>query len=208
MSEEGVKVNIQTETLPPAGPVGRPRPPVLTAAAPDPSMTNLPLILRPEHPADTGAIERLHERAFGPGRFARTAYRLREGVPHETALSFVALVGTFIVGSNRLTRIRAGGEPALLLGPITVDPAFTRRGIGQALLERSIGAAREGGHGLVILVGDEGYYARAGFRRVPRGRLVLPGPVDPDRVLALELVAGALDRAAGPVRPERSAAVA
>ena len=166
-------------------------------------MTELSLIIRPEASVDADAIERLHERAFGPGRFARTAYRIREGAPHLLDLSFTALVGTLLVGSVRLTPVRAGGQPGLMLGPLTVDPAFENRGIGRALIGRAIDAARERHHELVFLVGDELYYARFGFTRVPRGQLVMPGPVDPDRLLAAELVEGALGRAGGMILPRR-----
>lgn len=163
-------------------------------------MTQLPLVIRAEQPADSDPIERLHERAFGPGRFARTAERLREGAPHIPELSFTALVGTLLVGSVRLTPVLAGEARALMLGPLTVDPAFEKRGIGSGLMARAIAAARERAeHALVLLVGDEPYYSRFGFRRVPEGQLVMPGPVDPDRFLALELRDGALAAARGPV---------
>jgi predicted N-acetyltransferase YhbS len=168
-------------------------------------MTELSLIIRAEQPIDAEAIERLHERAFGPGRFARTASRLREGAPHLIELSFTALVGTLLVGSVRLTPVLAGPEPALMLGPLTVEPAFENRGIGAALMRRSLEAAKAKGHGLVLLVGDESYYSRFGFRRVPPQHLQLPGPVDPNRFLALELVEGALARAKGIVTAIRDA---
>lgn len=164
-------------------------------------MTQLPLVIRPESPADADAVERLHERAFGPGRFARTAYRIREGAPHRLDLSFTALVGSLLVGSVRLTPVTAGDVPALMLGPLTVDPAFESRGIGRALIERALDAARVAGQGLVLLVGDEPYYSRFGFKRLPPGRLAMPGPVDPDRLLAAELVEGALGHARGAVKP-------
>jgi predicted N-acetyltransferase YhbS len=164
-------------------------------------MTELSLIIRAEQPNDSEAIERLHERAFGPGRFARTASRLREGASHLLDLSFTAMVGTLLVGSVRLTPVKAGEEPALMLGPLTVEPAFESRGIGAALMQRSLDAAKERGHTLVLLVGDEPYYARFGFRRVPPRQLQLPGPVNPDRFLALDLQEGALSRAKGIVTP-------
>lgn len=167
-------------------------------------MTELSLVIRPETSIDHDAIERLHERAFGPGRFARTAFRLREGTAHDPALSFTALVGTLLVGSVRVGGVWAGQVRALVLGPLTVEPAFENRGIGAALMNRSLGAAREGGHALVLLVGDEPYYRRFGFRRIPPGQLVLPGPVDPARFLACELVEGALAKARGPVTPRRT----
>lgn len=165
------------------------------------AMTDLQLTIRPERPADAAAIERLHERAFGPGRFARTAFRLRENVAHRSDLSFAALVGTLIVGSVRMTPVRAGAAEALVLGPLTVDPAFEGRGIGRALIARALDAARDAGGALVLLVGDEPYYERFGFHRVPAGQLALPGPVDPARFLAAELVEGALERAKGDVLP-------
>lgn len=165
-------------------------------------MTTLPLAILHEQPGDAVAVHYLHERAFGPGRFARSAYRLREGVPPIGELSFVARVGTFLVGSNRMSAILIGPAPALLLGPLVVDPAFRSRGIGIALLEASLGAATAAGHRLVMLVGDEPYYARVGFSRVPAGRVTLPGPVDPRRVLWRALGAGA-DVAAGEARGAR-----
>ena len=169
-------------------------------------MTDLSLILRAEMPADAAAIERLHARAFGPGRYARTAFRLREAAQHRLDLSFTALVGTLLVGSVRLTLIRAGAADALLLGPLTVDPSFEGRGIGGALMRRALDVAGSGRPSLVLLVGDEAFYGRFGFRRVTPGHLVLPGPVDPARVLALELRPGALEAGRGAVRPARDAA--
>lgn len=168
-------------------------------------MTELSLVIRSEQAGDAPAIERLHERAFGPGRYARTAFRLREGAPPLLGLSFTALVGTLLVGSVRMNPVTAGRLPALMLGPLTVDPAFEGRGIGGALMRRSIGCARERGEGLVLLVGDEPYYARFGFVRVPPRHLELPGPVDPERFLALELREGALVEARGAVVPRRAA---
>ena len=161
-------------------------------------MTTLSVDILPEAPQDGPAVDRLHERTFGPGRFARSAYRLREGVPADPALSFIARVGTFLVGSVRMTPILIGEHPALLLGPLTVEPAFEKRGIGAALTARAIEAATAAGHRLVLLVGDEAYYRRFGFQRVPRGRVTLPGPVDPDRVLVRECADGAFAEVSGP----------
>ena len=180
----------------------------MSTVAPSNGFTHAPdlpaLGLRPLHPSDLPQIERLDERAFGPGRFARTAYRLREGVGPDFALSFVAHVGTLLVGSNIMTPVKCG-KPSrelvdvMLLGPLTVEPAFQSRGIGEALAARSLDAARVAGQKLVLLVGDEPYYARLGFKRAPHGRLVLPGPVDPARVLVCELVPGAFEGVAGVV---------
>src|SRR5213083_1798831 len=116
-------------------------------------MTDLSLTILPETAADALAIERLHERTFGPGRYAKSAYRIREGVGHWLALSFTARIGTLMVGSVRLTPVRIGAAKALLLGPLTIEPPFRERGIGQALIERALVAARAQGHRLVLLVG-------------------------------------------------------
>ncbi len=174
----------------------------LSPAPPEPipvSVTTPVLTLTQFTAADLGAVERLDERAFGPGRFTRTAYRLREGVEADMSLSFVARIGTFLVGANRMTPIRCGSTEALLLGPLTVEPAFQSRGIGEAVMEGSLAAARETGHRLVVLVGDEPYYARVGFKHVPPGRLTMPGPVDPARLLYCELVAGAFEGVSGKI---------
>ena len=165
-------------------------------------MNDLSLLILPEQPDDAPAIERLYERTFGPGRFARTAYRLREGVPHRPAYSFTARIGTLLVGSVRLTPIKIGETRALLLGPLTIEPPFRGRGIGKGLIKASLDAAREGGARLVLLVGDLAYYGPLGFERVPHRRVVLPGPVDPDRVLVTELAPGAFEGVAGAVKPD------
>jgi predicted N-acetyltransferase YhbS len=165
-------------------------------------MTDLALTILAETPADVDVIERLHERTFGPGRYARTAFRIREGAGHLLDLSFTARIGTLLVGSVRLTPIRIGDAPALLLGPLTVEPPFRRRGIGLALMQRALEEARRKGHGLVVLVGDEPYYARAGFKRIPKGQARMPGPVDPARLLVAELADGAFAGVSGPIRAE------
>jgi predicted N-acetyltransferase YhbS len=169
-------------------------------------MTDLALTILPETPADALIIERLHERTFGPGRYARTAFRIREGAGHLPELSFTARVGTLLVGSVRLTPIRIGETAALLLGPLTVEPPFRERGIGLALIERALAAAKAGGHRLVVLVGDAPYYARAGFKPVPKGQARMPGPVDPERLLVAELVEGAFEGVSGPIRAQRETA--
>jgi predicted N-acetyltransferase YhbS len=165
-------------------------------------MTDLSITILPETPDDAPAIERLHERTFGPGRFARTAFRIREQVAHCLDLSFTARIGTLLVGSVQLTPIRIGETAALLLGPLTIEPPFRERGIGQALIERALAQARAKGHRLAVLVGDEAYYAKAGFRRVAKGQVTMPGPVDPARLLVAELAEGAFAGVGGAVRPD------
>jgi predicted N-acetyltransferase YhbS len=163
-------------------------------------MTDIPLVLEAETPADAEAVERLNERVFGPGRFARTAYRLRETAQPDLNLSFVARVGSLLVGANRMTPIFIGETPAMLLGPLVVEPVFRSQGIGEALVGRSLGAAKAAGAKLSILVGDEPYYGPMGFKRTPPGRLQMPGPVDPARLLYCEIAPGAFDGVQGQVR--------
>jgi predicted N-acetyltransferase YhbS len=165
-------------------------------------MNDIALIVLPETPADAPAIERLHERTFGPGRFAKSAYRLREQSAHRLDLSFTARIGTLMVGSIWLSPVRIGETKALLLGPLTVEPAFRERGVGQALIERALEEAKAKGHGIVILVGDEAYYGKCGFKPIPPGRATMPGPVDPARLLVAELADGAFDGVSGAIRPD------
>ncbi len=164
--------------------------------------TDIALTIVAETPGDATAIERLHERTFGPGRYAKTAYRLREQVSHALPLSFTARTGTLLVGSVRLSPIRVGDAKALLLGPLTVEPAFRERGVGLALIERALKEAAASGHKLVLLVGDEPYYGKAGFKPVPPGRVTMPGPVDPARLLVAELSDAAFAGVSGPIRPD------
>jgi predicted N-acetyltransferase YhbS len=165
-------------------------------------MGDLSLTILPETPADAAAIDHLHERTFGPGRYARAAFRIREGVTHRLDLSFTARIGTLLVGSVRLSPVRIGDTQALLLGPLTVEPPFRGHGVGKALIERSLAEAKAKGHRLVVLVGDEPYYGRYGFKIIPKGRAKMPGPVDPARVLVVELAPGAFDGVEGRIQPD------
>jgi predicted N-acetyltransferase YhbS len=166
------------------------------------AMTDVSLTILPETQGDASAIERLHERTFGPGRYAKTAYRLREQVPHRFDLSFTARIGTLLVGSVRLSPIRIGDTKALLLGPLTVEPPFREKGVGQALIKHALTEAGAQGHRLVLLVGDESYYGKCGFKRIPPGLVIMPGPVDPARLLIAELAAGSFAGVSGPVRAD------
>lgn len=157
-------------------------------------------LLRPETADDQAAIDLLHDHAFGPGRFARTAARLREGVPADPVLSLVAIQSGRLAGSVKMTPITIGTAPALLLGPLAVDPDFGNRGIGRSLVRETCAQARALGHRLVLLVGDLPYYGPLGFHPVPQHRITLPGPVDPRRLLIAELVEGAAATAEGLVR--------
>ncbi len=120
--------------------------------------------------------------------------------PADRTLSFVARVGTLLVGASAMTPIAIGGAAGLLLGPLIVEPVFRSQGIGEALVNRSLEAAKAAGWKLVILVGDEPYYARMGFKRAPKNQILMPAPVDPDRLLYCELEPGALAAAKGAAR--------
>jgi predicted N-acetyltransferase YhbS len=165
-------------------------------------MSELSLTILPETADDAVAIERLHERTFGPGRYARTAFRIREGRAHTLDLSFTARIGSLLVGSVRLTPISIGETRALLLGPLTVEPPFRARGVGSALVKRALKDAEAKGHKLVVLVGDEPIYAKSGFKRIPKGQVKMPGPVDPARLLVADLAKGAFDGVNGMIRPD------
>ena len=169
-------------------------------------MSDLSLTILAETAGDALPIERLHQRTFGPGRFVLSAYRLREHVDHLLDLSFTARIGTLLVGSVRQLPILIGDTKALMLGPLTVEPPFRGRGVGRALLDRALRDAKARGHRLVVLVGDEAYYSRVGFKAIPKGRATMPGPVDYSRLLVNELVDGAFTDVSGPIRPDWSMA--
>ncbi len=155
--------------------------------------------IRHEIIADFPAREALLDRAFGKRRRAKTSERLREGRIASDGLAFSAVDARGrLIGTIRLWDVIAGSAgPALLLGPVAVDGKHRSRGIGAALMKRALNGARVKGHAAVILVGDAPYYARFGFNHGPLADLHLPGPIDRNRFLGLELIPGALDGAEG-----------
>jgi predicted N-acetyltransferase YhbS len=156
------------------------------------------ITLRQERPADVGAREALLDQAFGDTRARKTSQRLREGRLPAEGLSFIAADAKRMIGTAQLWDIVCGtGQPALLLGPVAVTADCRNRGIGAALVRRALREARRLGHGAVILVGDAPYYSRFGFAGEKAAGLKLPGPFERHRLLALELVPGALDGAGG-----------
>jgi predicted N-acetyltransferase YhbS len=162
-------------------------------------------VVGPATLADLHEIGELHARAFGPGRFARTAYRLREGTAEISPFCRLCRIDGRLVAAVRFTPILIGGrDGALLLGPLAVEPAFAGQGYGRGLAAEALTAARSAGIRLVLLVGDEPYYARLGFKPVPRGQITLPGPVDPVRLLAAELTDGARAGYSGLVSADRA----
>jgi predicted N-acetyltransferase YhbS len=164
-------------------------------------MSSASFEIRRETDGDAQILSELSAQAFGPGRFTRSAYRVREGVPPVEGLSLCGQLNGKVVGGVRFTAIRIGEvRSATLLGPLVVDPAEKGKGYGKALVEEGLARARAKGFSLVLLVGDMPYYGRFGFQPVQPGQITLPGPVDPARLLALELVPGALAGASGMVK--------
>ncbi len=167
------------------------------------------LTIRKALPEDIAGISKLHARVFGPGRFVRSAYRVREGKGHLSRFCLVACLGKEIIASIRTTEITVGGaRGALLLGPVAVDSDQRSLGLGSKLITAALEAARTGGAKLIVLVGDQPYYGRFGFRPVPPGQIVFPGPVNPFRILARELEPGALSGYQGLVVAEPPSNVA
>jgi predicted N-acetyltransferase YhbS len=160
-----------------------------------------PFAIRAERGSDAAAREALLDVCFGASRHARTCQRLRDGRLPAEGLAFAVRHQGRLVGTIRLWHVRAGGQAALMLGPLAVDPSCRTLGIGAALMDHALAAARARGHGAVILLGDAPYYSRFGFSAQKTGELSLPGPFERDRLLGLELREGALDGARGVIVP-------
>jgi len=166
-----------------------------------PTSAPAPFAIRGERVADVAAREALLDACFGEGRHMRTCQRLRDDRAPAEGLALSAVRGGTLVGTLRLWHVSAGGAPALVLGPLAVDPACRDLGIGGALVNRALNLAKARGHGAVILFGDAPYYARFGFSAQKTGELALPGSFERDRLLAVELRDGALDGAWGMIVP-------
>ncbi len=140
---------------------------------------------------DLEHIEALHDTVFGPGALTRAAYRVREAQPRFTPYCRVLFDGDVLVAAIRFTAIRIGGAAgALMLGPLGVVGSHANKGHGRRLVVEGLASARAAGLSGVLLVGDAPYYARFGFARVPPGRIEMPGPFDPARLLLAELTPG------------------
>jgi len=155
--------------------------------------------LVPERLADAPIVDAFIDAIFGPGRFVKTAERLREGNTPIPGLSFVCWRGHDLIGCVRQWPILIGGEPVVFLGPFGVEPGQRSLGLGAKLIARAVEAAQAAGHGAILLVGDAPYFEPLGFEVVPAGRISLPGPVDPRRVLWRALKPGGVDGLNGAV---------
>src|SRR5215475_3288276 len=165
-----------------------------------------PVAIRAERASDVAAREALLDSCFGENRHARTCQRLRDGRAPAEGLALSAVARGRLVGTLRLWHVGAGGIPALLLGPLAVDSSYRKLGIGAALVTRALAAASARGHKAVLLLGDASYYERFGFSAARTSNLLLPGPFERERLLALELTEGALDGAWGMIVPTGAAA--
>jgi predicted N-acetyltransferase YhbS len=174
----------------------------MIALSPAPTITQVadaPVAFAPERPEDSALVEGLIARAFGPGRLAKTAQRLREGSAPILDLSFVAWSEGEAVGCVRLWPVTIAGAPALFLGPIAVEAAFRRHGVGADLVRLACDAARRAGWKVMLLVGAERFFGPLGFSAAPARDVRLPGPVDQRRVLVCALAPGAAADLSGPV---------
>jgi predicted N-acetyltransferase YhbS len=165
-----------------------------------------PFAIRAERASDVVAREALLDACFGENRQLRTCQRLRDGRAPAEGLAFSALAEGRLVGTLRLWHVSAGGVPALVLGPLAVDDTCRKLGVGAALIKHALIAAEVRGHRAIILLGDAPYYARFGFSALKTANLSLPGPFERERLLGLELRAGALDGASGMIVPTGAAA--
>jgi len=166
-----------------------------------------PFAIRAERTSDVVAREALLDACFGDNRHARTCQRLRDGRTPAEGLALSAVARGKLVGTVRLWHVSAGGIPALILGPLAVGGAYRKLGVGAALMDHALAAARARGHRAVLLLGDAPYYVRFGFSAQKTGELQLPGAFERERLLALELVDGALDGAWGMIVPTGASAL-
>jgi predicted N-acetyltransferase YhbS len=160
-----------------------------------------PFAIRAEKVSDVVAREALLDACFGENRHARTCQRLRDGRAPADGLALSAVSRGKLIGTLRLWHVSAGGVPALVLGPLAVGSAFRKLGVGAALMDHALAAARARGHRAVLLLGDAPYYGRFGFSVEKTGELMLPGAYEQERLLGIELAPGALDGAWGMIVP-------
>lgn len=168
---------------------------------PSQTSASIKFIFRLERASDTQRIEQIHEITFGPGRFARTAFRLRGEARADPDLCFVAECAGQVVSTVRLTPIEIGGQRALLLGPLAVLPTHANQGAGRKLVQMSIDAAAQKSETGILLVGDLAYYGPMGFERLKPKQVTLPGPVDPQRLLLAPLNGASVGSFQGQVTP-------
>lgn len=163
-------------------------------------------VVQPVTSSDHGELAALHDLVFGPGALTRTAYRIREGMPRHSPFCRLTREGGKLIALIRFTPVTIGGKgQALMLGPLAVAPTHANRGHARRLMAEGIDAARAAGIRIIILVGDRPYYSKLGFMPVPLGQIIMPGPVDPSRLLAFETVPEALAAYHGVIAADHTA---
>lgn len=163
------------------------------------------IIIEAETPQHFADVEALFDQGFGPGRFAKTAERLREGNRPLLNLSRVAIKDSALIAAGRVWPIEIGGAPVAYFGPFAVDENERHHGLGRIIIDSCVEAAAQAGHGAMLLIGGLEYFSPSGFVEVPRGLLRLPGPFDPERLLWRALRPGGLDGLSGLVSAPRGA---
>jgi predicted N-acetyltransferase YhbS len=168
----------------------------------EPAATPLGLpSIRLATPDDDAFVDELHKIAFGPGRFARTAFRVRERFPIDPTLSLIAEVDGVPCGAVWMTPVSVGDEDGYLLGPLATHPDYRRRGAGKLLAREVTRMALERNEGsFVLLVGDRDYYCPLGWVPTQLYAITFPGPVDPTRVLVYSHDLAVATRLQGPIR--------
>jgi len=155
------------------------------------------ITIRDEIDTDVPAREALLDRCLGERRTSKSSERLREGRLPAQGLALTAERDGSVVATVRLWHVEAAGKPALLLGPLAVSPELQGEGVGKAMMREAIWRAACRGHRAILLVGDASYYERFGFSAAPMADLAMPGPVERERFLGLELREGALHDVSG-----------
>jgi predicted N-acetyltransferase YhbS len=161
-------------------------------------------LIAPESPSQHDAVERVLDRAFGPGRFAKPSERVREFARPAPALSRVAVLDGKVCGACRIYEICIGDAPALFLGPLGVDPDAQHHGLGHQLVSEALNACAAAGGRVVVLMGEPRFFSPLGFTQIPQGRVIMPTPVEARRLQWIGLAAGALDQIAGAIGPVRA----
>ncbi len=164
-------------------------------------MTIAAPVLVAETPAHQAPIERVLDRAFGPGRFAKPSERVREFARHAPGLSRVAVVAGEAVGVCRIYEIHIGARAALFLGPLAVDPQAQHGGLGHALVQSTIEGCRAAGCEAIVLMGEPSFFSALGFCQIPAGRVLMPGPAEARRLQWTALREGALEGLVGAIAP-------
>ena len=144
--------------------------------------------IRLAHDKDLKNIEKLLDEAFGPGRYARTAYRYREKHNLISEYSYIYQDNKQLLASISFSQIFINKiNKGLLLGPLAVKPGHDGKGYGVALVETTIKLIKKSKkYNFIVLVGDIDYYRRFNFKQISQP-LNLVGPVNPNRVLILSL---------------------